>query len=129
MALSLKESQALTELADRLYPFLPGKPHPHADQSLSFPGVGAKLGLARHWAPGSKGPAITRLLTATLESERGRFCPLILAVVQHGMSYRMNKEPVSLVKTSSALTDVRVQDRRPAEPGAENQGFPRRTRF
>ena len=36
---------------------------------------------------------------------------------------------LSLVKTSSALTDVRVQDRRPAEPGAENQGFPRRTRF
>ena len=38
-------------------------------------------------------------------------------------------DDLSLVKTSSALTDVRVQDRRPAEPGAENQGFPRRTRF
>ena len=36
---------------------------------------------------------------------------------------------LSLVKTPSALTEVRVQDRRPAEPGAENQGFPRRTRF
>ncbi len=72
MALSLKESQALTELADRLYSFLPGKPHPYADQSLSFPGVAAKLGLDQHWLAGSKGPAITRLLTATLEAERGR---------------------------------------------------------
>ena len=95
MAFTLKEGQAVTELADKLYPFLPGKPHPYADQSLSFPGVAAKLGLAQYWPAGSKGPAITRLLTATLETERGRFCPLILAVIQHGMTYRMNKDPVS----------------------------------
>ena len=95
MALTLKESQAVTELADKLYPFLPGKPHPYADQSLSFPGVAVSLGLAQCWQGGSKGPAITRLLTATLETERGRFCPLIVAVIQHGMTYRMNKDPVS----------------------------------
>ncbi len=47
MALSLKEGQAITELADQLHPFLPGTPHPHADQNLSFPRVAAKLGLAR----------------------------------------------------------------------------------
>ena len=95
MAPSLKESQALTELADRLYSFLPGKPHPYADQSLFFPGVAAKLGLAQHRTQGSKGPALTKLLTATLESERGRFCQLILAIVQNGMVYRMKKKPVS----------------------------------
>lgn len=95
MTLSLRESQALTELADRLYPFLPGKPHPYADQNLSFPGVAAKLGLAQHWSAGSKGPAITRLLTETLSSGTGQFCPLILAVIQHGLSYRLNKEPVT----------------------------------
>lgn len=95
MALTLKEIQAVTELADKLYPFLPGKPHPYADQNLSFPGVAARLGLAQYWQGGSKGPAITRLLTATLERERGRFCPLIVAVIQHGMTYRINKEPVS----------------------------------
>lgn len=39
MALPLKEAQAATELAEKLYPFLPGKPHPYADQTLSFPGV------------------------------------------------------------------------------------------
>ncbi len=48
MTLSLKQSQALAELADGFYPFLPGKPHPYANQSLSFPGVAAKLGLAQH---------------------------------------------------------------------------------
>ena len=66
MALSLKESQALTELTDRPYRFLPGKPHTYADQGLSFPGVAAKLGLTRHGVQSSKGPAITKLLTATL---------------------------------------------------------------
>lgn len=95
MALSLKQNQALTELAEHLYPFLPGKPHPYADQSLSFPGVATKLGLAQHWPGGSKGPAITKLLTATLESGRGKFCPLVLAIIQNGMSYRMNKKAVT----------------------------------
>ena len=47
MALSLKEGQAITELADQLHSFLPGTPHPHADQNLSFPRVAAKLGLTR----------------------------------------------------------------------------------
>ena len=95
MALSLKESQAVTELAERLYSFLPGKPHPYADQNLSFPGVAAKLGIGKHWPGGSKQPAITSLLTATLETERGRFCPLVVSVVQHGMYYRKNKDPVT----------------------------------
>jgi hypothetical protein len=95
MALSLKESQASTELADRLYPFLPGKAHPYADQCLSFPGVAARLGLGRYWPGGSKLPAIASLLTATLELERGRFCSLVLAVVQQGMIYRRNKDPIA----------------------------------
>jgi hypothetical protein len=81
MALSMKQSQALTELAARLYPFLPGKPHPYADQALSFPGAAAQLGLARYWPGGSKQPAITNLLRTTLERESSRFCPLLLAIV------------------------------------------------
>jgi len=95
MAMSLKESQAVTELAERLYSFLPGKPHPYADQNLSFPGVAGKLGLGNHWPGGSKQPAITTLLTATLETERGRFCPLVVSIVQHGMNYRKAKEPIT----------------------------------
>jgi len=95
MGLSLKESQAVTELAERLYPFLPGKPHPYAQQSLSFPGVAAKLGIGKHWPGGSKLPALVTLLRATLETERGRFSPLLVSIVQHGMSYRKNKEPIT----------------------------------
>jgi hypothetical protein len=95
MVLSLKESQALTELADRFSAFLPGKARPYADQSLFFPEAATKLGLGRLWSGGSKLPAITGLLTATMEGERGRFCPLVLAVIRHGSIYRRNKEPVT----------------------------------
>ena len=94
MVISLKQGQALTELADRLYPFLPGKPHPYADQSLSFPGVAARLGLHGYWPGGSKLPAITTLLRTTLERESSRFCPLILALVQGGMTYRAKSNPL-----------------------------------
>ena len=38
-------------------------------------------------------------------------------------------EALSFLKTSSALTNVRVQDRRPAKPAAKNQRFPRWTGF
>ena len=110
MALTLKQSQALTELANILYPFLPGKAHPYADQNLSFPGVASELNLDHHWPGGSKGPAITRLLTRTLESDSTQFCPLVLAVVQHGMIYRMNKEPVSRYEIDTLNTVVRRVD-------------------
>lgn len=95
MTLSMKQNQALAELADRLYSFLPGKAHPYADQKLSFPGAAAQLGLEKYWQGGSKLPAISALLRATLERESGRFCPLLLAVVQNGLVYRMKKDPVS----------------------------------
>jgi hypothetical protein len=95
MALPLKESQTATELAEKLYPFLPGKPHPYADQSLSFPGVASQLGLAQYWPQGgSKGPAISRLLTAILERERNRFCSLIETIIQRGVIYRKRNNPV-----------------------------------
>jgi hypothetical protein len=37
--MSLAQQAALDDLAQHLYDFLPGKAHPYADQSLSFPGV------------------------------------------------------------------------------------------
>ena len=36
---ALKEAKAVTELAQLLYSFLPGSPHPYADKALLFPGV------------------------------------------------------------------------------------------
>jgi hypothetical protein len=91
MALSLAQINALNELAEHLYHFLPGKPHPYADQSLSFVGVATSLGLAQFWSRGSKQPAIVQLLSKTLENRPEKFCPLILEIVRRGITYRQNK--------------------------------------
>lgn len=91
MALSLAQVNALNELAEHLYPFLPGKAHPFADQTISFAGVAASLGLAQFWSGGSKLPAISQLLTKTLEYRSTSFCPLILEIVRCSMAYRQNK--------------------------------------
>lgn len=95
MAITLKESQAINDIAGLLYEFLPGKPHPYADQSISFLGVANDLGLGSYWRGGSKRPAITTLLELTLSNQRGRFCSLILQVVRRGIRYRSGKKPIS----------------------------------
>ena len=94
MALSLKESQVISEMADQLYSFLPGNPHPYASQTLSFPGIANTLDLAAFWPGGSKLPALTQLLSATLEHKRGRFCDLITESVRAGITYRKKKDPL-----------------------------------
>jgi len=91
MALTLHESQAVNQIATLLYDFLPGNPHPYADQRISLAGVASELGLAAFWPGGSKLPATTSLLERTLDTRRDRFCPLILEIVRKGMVYRNNK--------------------------------------
>jgi len=91
MTLSLQESQAINEIAETLYSFLPGSPHPYAAPSISFPGVAHKLGLSKYWIRGSKKPAITQLLQQTLNFQRNIFCNLIVEVVRTGMVYRNSK--------------------------------------
>lgn len=49
MPLSLTESQAANEIAQFLYDFLPGSPHPYADQNLSFPGAAQDVGVGHLW--------------------------------------------------------------------------------
>lgn len=109
MALSLKESQAVIELANILYDFLPANPHPSANPALSFPGVAQKLGLQNFWQGGSKRPAVTTLLTHTLENQRGKFCPLILEIVKTSFTYRANKTPISreeIISLNSAVLRI-----------------------
>jgi Restriction endonuclease len=89
--LNLKQSKAITELSTTLYNFLPGQPHPYADQSISFAGVAKDLQLAALWPGGSKLPALTHLFTAVLEQRPQRFCDLITAVVQRGLTYASGK--------------------------------------
>jgi Restriction endonuclease len=96
MPSSLKETQAISEMADVLYRFLPGKPHPYAAADISFPGVANKLGLSKFWIGGSKKPAIIQLLQATLDFRRNQFCNLIVEIIRMGIAYLSNKgEPVT----------------------------------
>lgn len=88
---TLAETQAINEIAKVLYDYLPGKPHPYADQSLSFPGVAQQVGVGQFWPGSSKLPSLTKLLLSTLEYRRDLFCSLVLRIVQNGMIYRNNK--------------------------------------
>jgi len=96
MPLTLTETQAVAEMAAFLYSFLPGKPHPYADQAMSFPGVAARSGLGAFWPGGSKQPALLHLLERTLDQRRDQFCGLIVGIVQEAIKYRGKKgDPVS----------------------------------
>jgi len=92
---SMVELQAITDLADALYDFLPGKPHPYGDPALSFPAAAQVVRLGALWRGGSKRPALAQLLRDTLEQRRSAFCDLILAIVNAAMIYRSNKSPLT----------------------------------
>lgn len=95
MTLSLSQTQAISELAEFIADFLPGKPHPYADQSISFRGVATSLGLGRYWTDSSKTPAVTSLLERALEYEPKRFCTVVLETVRRGIRYRQKKNPIT----------------------------------
>ena len=106
MAITLQQSQAITRVADVIYPFLPGKPHPFADPSLSFPGVAGRLGLGALWPGGSKKSAIIRLLECTLENHPGQFCRLITEIVRAGLRYRSTKTPITREEIEQLNRDI-----------------------
>jgi hypothetical protein len=93
--MSLGKSLALDELAQHLYPFLPGTPHPMADPRISFKGVARELGLGAYWAGGSKQPAIRRLLDGAIEGGTGQFSMLIIRVVERSITYRKRNNPLT----------------------------------
>src|SRR5437762_11812856 len=88
MALPLKESRAVRELAEVFYDFLPGSGHSAWRGHVSFKSVAEKVGVGDFWQPGSKLPMLTALLERTLEVRRGRFEPLMLEIVRAGLTYR-----------------------------------------
>jgi hypothetical protein len=87
---TLAETQALVELTDLLYSFLPG-----SGAKYTWREAAAEHGLEQFWGGGSKLPAITQLLEATFERRRDRFCGLLLTAVRQGMKYRKKGEPVT----------------------------------
>jgi hypothetical protein len=92
MALSMKESSTVASLATLLYDFLPAS----GNNATAFPLAARKVGVGSLWPEGySKGPGISQLLTATLEQQRSRFCPLILEIVKQSMVWRSKREPLS----------------------------------
>lgn len=89
----VKELPIINELAEVLYNFLPGTPHPYAaKQKLSFPACAESLGLSEYWQGGSKKPAIVNLLKQILDKRRNQFCPLIYLIVEKSYQYRNNKK-------------------------------------
>lgn len=95
MALTPAAAQASTALADVLYDFLPGKPHPQASPRISFPGAASAAGVGDLWSEGSKRPSVAMLLRRTLETRRGLFCGLITEIVMTATVYRANKSPLT----------------------------------
>ena len=81
--LSFREAQAVEDLADLFYDFLPGS----GNSRTAFPLAAAQAGVGELWIPGSKRPAIVQLLTATLEQRRSLFTKLIVAIVRQAMNY------------------------------------------
>jgi len=95
MALTLKQNKVINDLSKLCYNFLPGNPHPYADQRISYRGIADEMGLLSFWPGGSKTPAITTLLECTYEFKRDLFCNLILEIVRRGMKYtEITKEEI-----------------------------------
>ena len=84
---TFREAQAVEDLADLLYDFLPGS----GNSRTAFPLAAAQAGVEDFWAPGSKRPAIVQLLGATLDHRRSHFTKLILVIVRQAMTYRRGK--------------------------------------
>jgi len=92
MTLSLIQIKTISEISSLIYSFLPGKPHPYADFSISYKGIAHDLGLYNYWKDISKESAINNLLNKTYENKRGEFCNLILEVVKRGIYYKTKKD-------------------------------------
>ena len=88
MALTLKETRAISGVVDVLYDFLPGSGNSTWKGHVNFSTVAAKVGLGNFWQGGSKKPAINALLSQTLEHKRSSFQNLILEIVRSGITYR-----------------------------------------
>jgi hypothetical protein len=105
MSLTLAKTQAVSDLAEFMADFLPGDPHPFADQTISFRGIAHALRVERFWVGGSKTPAVTRLLAGVLEHESRQFCTVVVEAVRRGIRYRQKKAPITRqdIETLQAL--------------------------
>jgi hypothetical protein len=89
--LTMQETQAITELADALYSFIPANAHPYSKPKVDFGTVARDVGIGNLWPGGNKLPAIQILLEATLITRRDKFCPLMIRITKEGLKYRNKK--------------------------------------
>lgn len=88
MALSMKQSHAISEMAKVLYGFLPGSGSRAWKGHVTFASVARDVGVGGYWPGGSKEPAIATLLEQTLDGRPDLFEKLLLSIVREGMKYR-----------------------------------------
>jgi restriction endonuclease len=106
MPLSLADRQTLSDLSNLLYNFLPGS----GNNTTSFPIAAQRAGIAECWKlDGSKGPAISRLLSVAYEARRPRFSPLIQQVVELGIAYRARKSDPLTREEIDRLNELLLQ--------------------
>jgi len=91
-ALTIQETQAIAELAEVLYNFLPGSTFAPTGVKTDFGTVAQSVDLGHLWLGGSKQPAIEALLEGTLQTRRDKFCTLMIRIVQEGIKYRNRKK-------------------------------------
>lgn len=91
MPLSLKQEQGIIDIAGILYDFLPGSGSSAWEGHVTFGTVATKVGVGRFWQKGSKRPAITALLSQTLDREARLFERLVLEIVRAGINYRQKE--------------------------------------
>ena len=89
--LTLREIQAITELAEALYSFLPASAYPYSKPKIDFGTVAIDVGIGNLWPGGSKLPAIQTFLEATLRTRRDKFCTLMIRITKEGLKYRNRK--------------------------------------
>jgi hypothetical protein len=106
MRLTLAQEQAVTELANHLYDFLPGQADPFANQSISFQGAAQAAHVGSYWQGGSKRPAIVALLRATWENKPEAFCDLINEIVRKALAYRSSKNPPIMREDIQTLNEL-----------------------
>lgn len=95
MPLSLKESNAIGELAKLFWSFLPGSGSSQWKGHVTFKSVATEVGVGDYWVPGSKENAIAGMLGRTLEHRRKYFEKLVLEIMRAGLIYRRkNGNPV-----------------------------------
>src|SRR4030042_6125159 len=93
--LTLTQINAITNLANFLYSFLPGSGHEKWKGHITFKTIAIKLGLGNFLLQGNKLTMIKELLINTLEQKPNLFEKLMLEIVKEAIIYR-NKQGKSL---------------------------------